>query len=98
MAFVTVARLADLIPGKGICVEAGGKKAIPDFQNSRQVGEVKDTKRLTDTSQIRTERAAAQESGREHVVITGTNTQVSSTVQNNSTVVRRDDIGPKESK
>ena len=26
MAFVTVSRLADLSPGKGICVEAGGKK------------------------------------------------------------------------
>lgn len=26
MAFVTVARLSDLAAGKGICVEAGGKK------------------------------------------------------------------------
>jgi 3-phenylpropionate/trans-cinnamate dioxygenase ferredoxin component len=26
MAFVTVARVSDLIPGKGVCVEANGKK------------------------------------------------------------------------
>jgi 3-phenylpropionate/trans-cinnamate dioxygenase ferredoxin component len=26
MAFVTVARLSDLTPGKGVCVQAGGKK------------------------------------------------------------------------
>jgi nitrite reductase/ring-hydroxylating ferredoxin subunit len=26
MALVTVARLSDLTPGKGVCVEAGGKK------------------------------------------------------------------------
>jgi RHS repeat-associated protein len=77
-------------------VEAGGKRAIPDFQNSRQVGEIKDTKRVTDSAQLKTERAAAQASGREHIVVTGTNTKVSSTVQNNSTVVRRDDLGPKE--
>jgi nitrite reductase/ring-hydroxylating ferredoxin subunit len=26
MAFVTVARVSDLVPGKGVCVEANGKK------------------------------------------------------------------------
>jgi nitrite reductase/ring-hydroxylating ferredoxin subunit len=26
MAFVTVARLSDLAPGRGVCVETGGKK------------------------------------------------------------------------
>jgi 3-phenylpropionate/trans-cinnamate dioxygenase ferredoxin component len=26
MAFVTVARLSDLVPGRGICVDANGKK------------------------------------------------------------------------
>ena len=47
MAFVTVARMADLTPGKGICVEVGGKKlalflsdgkcfAIDEFCSHRQ--------------------------------------------------------------
>lgn len=68
---------------------------IPDFNNSRQVGEIKDTKRLSDSSQLRAQREHAQATGREHVVVTGTNTKVSSTVERQSTVVRRDDLGPK---
>ncbi|AWH46758.1 hypothetical protein C1926_17910 [Stenotrophomonas sp. ZAC14A_NAIMI4_1] len=68
---------------------------IPDFENSRQVGEIKDTKRLSDSSQLRAQREHAQATGREHVVVTGTNTKVSSTVERQSTVVRRDDLGPK---
>ena len=68
---------------------------IPDFKNSRQVGEIKDTKRLSDSSQLRAQREHAQATGREHVVVTGTNTKVSSSVERQSTIVRRDDLGPK---
>lgn len=68
---------------------------IPDFKNSRQVGEIKDTKRLSDSSQLRAQREHLQAAGREHVVVTGTNTKVSSTVEQQSTLVRRDDLGPK---
>ncbi|MBK6469414.1 MAG: hypothetical protein IPF94_01430 [Betaproteobacteria bacterium] len=76
-------------------VEAEGKKSIPDFQDSKQVGEIKDTKRLTDTEQIRTQREAAKAEGKEHVVVTGNKTDVSAPVQENSTVIRRPDLGPK---
>ncbi|MFL9583433.1 RHS repeat-associated core domain-containing protein [Stenotrophomonas sp. AB1(2024)] len=68
---------------------------IPDYTNSRQVGEIKDTKRVSDTSQLRAQREHAQATGREHVIVTGANTKVSSTVERQSTVVRRDDLGPK---
>ncbi|WP_428993395.1 putative toxin [Stenotrophomonas maltophilia] len=68
---------------------------IPDFKDSRQVGEIKDTKRLSDSSQLRAQREHAQATGREHVVVTGTNTKVSSTVERQSSIVRRDDLGPK---
>lgn len=69
-------------------------RTIPDFQNATQVGEIKDTARLSDSSQLRAQREHAQATGREHVVVTGANTQVSGTVQNQSTVIRRDDLGP----
>lgn len=68
---------------------------IPDFKNSRQVGEIKDAKRVSDSSQLRAQREHAQATGREHVVVTGVNTKVSSTVEQQSTIVRRDDLGPK---
>ena len=67
---------------------------IPDFQNSRQVGEIKDTKRVSNTSQVRAQREAAQGSGREHVIVTGTNTKVSGNASSGSTIKRRDDLGP----
>jgi RHS repeat-associated protein len=68
---------------------------IPDFQNSRQVGEIKDAQRVSNTGQIRAQREAARESGREHVIVTGAGTNVSGPAQSGSTVVRRDDLGPR---
>jgi hypothetical protein len=77
-------------------VSAEGK-SIPDFQTSSTVGEIKDVKQLSNTQQIRIQRDAAQQSGREHVVVTGTNTNVAPTVQKPPTrVIRRDDLGPKQ--
>jgi len=67
---------------------------IPDFQNSRQVGEIKDTQRVSNTSQIRAQREAAEASGREHVIVTGTNTKVGGSASTGSTIKRRDDLGP----
>lgn len=69
-------------------------RTIPDFQNPTQVGEIKDTARVSDSSQLRAQREHAQATGREHVVVTGSSTQVSGTVQSQSTVIRRDDLGP----
>jgi RHS repeat-associated protein len=69
--------------------------SIPDYQNATTIGDIKDAKRVTDSPQLRIQREAAAKSNREHVVQTGTNTRVSKTVQEQSTVRRRDDLGPK---
>jgi RHS repeat-associated protein len=68
---------------------------IPDFKNGRQVGEIKDTQRVTDTKQLRAQREYANETGREHTVVTGNRTKVSKTVEQKSVVIRRDDLGPR---
>jgi hypothetical protein len=70
--------------------------AIPDFQNKTSVGEIKDTKRVSDTRQVRIQRDAAKASGRQHVIYTGTRTKVSKTVLERSKVRRRDDLGPQD--
>lgn len=69
-------------------------KTIPDFRNTKEVGEIKDAKRVADSPQLRAQRDYAAATGRQHTVITGTNTKVSKTVQEKSMVVRRDDLGP----
>ncbi len=68
--------------------------SVPDYQNPTTVGEIKDSKRVSDSAQLRIQREAAAQSGRQHVVVTGTNSKVSKTVQDSSTVVRRKDLGP----
>lgn len=75
--------------------ETSKGRTIPDFQNARQVGEIKDTKRVTDTRQLQAQREYAERTGREHTVITGKDTNVSRTVEQQSTIIRRDDLGPK---
>jgi RHS repeat-associated protein len=72
--------------------------SIPDFVNSKQVGDIKDTKVVTDSKQLRIQREAGANQNKEHVVVTGTNTKVSTTVKTKSTVVRRDDLGPQKKK
>jgi len=67
--------------------------SIPDFMNAKQVGEIKDTKRVTDSPQLRIQREAAAKSGREHVVITGDSSKVSRTVERKDTIIRRPDLG-----
>ena len=74
-------------------VNAQGR-SIPDFQNARQVGEIKDAKRVTDSSQLRAQREFANSTGREHTVVTGLNSKVSQIVEKLSTIVRRTDLGP----
>ncbi|MFD0739974.1 RHS repeat-associated core domain-containing protein [Lysobacter koreensis] len=77
-------------------IDTSQGRSIPDFQNAKQVGEIKDTQRVSNTTQVRAQREHAQATGREHTVVTGTNTKVSSTVEQQSTVVRRDDLGPQK--
>ncbi|HBK55939.1 MAG TPA: hypothetical protein DDZ76_06610, partial [Xanthomonadales bacterium] len=67
-------------------------RTIPDFQSPTQVGEIKDTARVSDSAQLRAQREHAQRTEREHVVLTGTTSQVSGTVQSQSKVIRRDDL------
>ncbi len=77
-------------------VEGTEGKSIPDFQNSRKVGEIKDTKTVSNTKQIRIQKEAAQDSGRKHELITGQNTRVTKNAAKGTTVVRRRDLGPKQ--
>lgn len=87
--------LSDMGEAKNTSVVSTSQgRTIPDFQNPTQVGEIKDTARVSDSSQLRAQREHAQATGREHVVVTGSSTQVSGTVQSQSTVIRRDDLGP----
>lgn len=72
--------------------------SIPDFQNSTQVGEIKDSIRVSNTRQIRIQRDAASASGREHVIVTGRYTKVSKTAAIASAVKRRSDLGPQRAK
>jgi hypothetical protein len=69
------------LPKNTAPVTSAEGKSIPDFQTRTTVGEIKDVKQLSNTQQIRIQRDAAQQSGREHVVITGTNKNVAPTVQ-----------------
>jgi RHS repeat-associated protein len=69
--------------------------SVPDYMNRTTVGEIKDARRVTDSRQLRIQREAAAASGREHVVEAGTKARVSKAVQEQSTVRRRDDLGPR---
>ncbi|MEW5849142.1 MAG: SpvB/TcaC N-terminal domain-containing protein [Myxococcota bacterium] len=70
--------------------------AVPDGMDSKQIVEVKDTKKVTATKQVRVETQAAKDSGRESVLVTGTNTEVSNTAQRLfDKIERRDDLGPR---
>lgn len=67
---------------------------IPDFENQTQVGDIKDTKTVSDTQQMRAQRQHAEQMGKEHVVVTGENTHVSAPLEEKSTIIRRPDLGP----
>jgi hypothetical protein len=69
-------------------------RTIPDFENATQVGEIKDAKRVAMSAQLRAQLEHAQATGRAHVVVTGTRTHVTATVEDASIVIRRDDLGP----
>ena len=71
---------------------------IPDFQNSKQVGEIKDTKTVSNTAQIRAQKEVAATTGREHVIVTGKETHVTPNAAKDSKVIRREDLGPKKKK
>ena len=70
-------------------------KSIPDFQDKAKIGEIKDANQVTNTKQLRIQKEAAQESGREHELVTGTNTNVTKNAAEGTNIIRRDDLGPK---
>ena len=69
---------------------------IPDGKHADgQNVEVKDSKRVTDSPQLRLQNADSKaSSGKPSQVVTGQNTKVSKTVQQNHEVVRTPDLGP----
>ena len=72
-------------------------KTIPDGKKADgQLVEVKDTKRVTDSKQLRLQNEASkQSSGKPSEVVTGQNTKVSETVQREHPVRRIKKLGPK---
>jgi RHS repeat-associated protein len=72
-------------------------KSIPDFKTANVIGEIKDTKRVTDSPQLRIQKEAAQQSGMAHELHTGVNTAVSEKAASGTTVIRRPDLGPASS-
>ncbi|WP_199119244.1 DUF6443 domain-containing protein [Pedobacter sp. ASV28] len=70
---------------------------IPDaiIENGATV-EVKDTKKLSDSKQLRAQNEVSQQNGQKAVVITGTKTVVSKTVVQKMDVQRKDYIGPQK--
>ena len=71
-------------------------KSIPDYQTDKTVGEIKDANNVSNTKQLRIQKEAAGQSGRDHELVTGTNTKVTDNAAKGTNVVRRDDLGPKE--
>lgn len=52
----------------------------PDALDSKKLSEIKDTKTVSNTKQIRTEREVAKQQGKKFEIITGTNTKVSKNI------------------
>ena len=69
--------------------------SIPDILDDKQVGEIKDTKTVSNTRQLRIQREAAKVSGKDHNIYTGNRTKVSKPVERSgSNIIRRPDLGP----
>ena len=72
------------------------KTTIPDFNNATTIGEIKDVKHLSNTSQIRAEAKAATESGKNFVIYTGPKTQPSNSVKQLYDLKFLDWLGPQK--
>lgn len=78
-------------------VSSSEGNSIHDAETSTHFIDIKDTKSVSDTKQMRIQRDAAKAEGKEHMVVTGKNTKVSKNMQRKSTITRRSDLGPKNS-
>lgn len=76
-------------------VSSSEGNSIPDALTSGQSVEVKDCCTVSATRQVRIQTDAARASGRESVLVTGTNTNVRGPAQRRfDQIIRRDDLGP----
>ena len=73
-------------------------KSIPDYQTKTTIGEIKDAQQVSNTQQLRIQKEAAEASGRQHELVTGTKTNVTDNAAQGTNVIRRNDLGPKEPK
>ena len=70
---------------------------MPDFITQNAVGDIKDVKVLSNSSQMKIQREAAVQANKDHVIVTGTHTHVSGPVQvPPQKIIRRNDLGPKK--
>lgn len=67
----------------------------PDALDTKKLSEIKDTKTVSNTKQIRTEREVAKQQGKDFEIITGTNTKVSKNIPANE-VKKVDYLGPQK--
>lgn len=71
--------------------------SIPDALTEGLSVEVKDTKRVSLTRQLRIQTESAEAAGKKSVLVTGTGTCVSGPCEGAfDTIIRRDDLGPQE--
>jgi RHS repeat-associated protein len=72
-------------------------RSIPDINTSTMIGDIKDAKTVSNTPQMQIQREVAGQTGKDHVIVTGTNTHVTGPTQQPPTkIIRRDDLGPKQ--
>jgi hypothetical protein len=84
-------------PDKAVDPKTGKDgSTIPDGKRpDAQRVEVKDSKRVTDSPQLRRQNVVSKaSSGKRSVLVTGKNTKVSSTVEKTHEVIRTDKLGP----
>jgi propanediol dehydratase small subunit len=72
-------------------------KTIPDAMTESKMVEIKDTKEVYMTKQLRIQTDAARESGRKSILVTGEKTKVSDRVEKAFDIIeRRSDLGPQQ--
>lgn len=82
------------LPKNNTRVSSPEGNSIPDALTDTMSIEIKDCASVCNTRQMRIQAEAAQNSGRQPVLVTGTNTNVSKPVQETFEVIRREDLGP----
>lgn len=78
-------------------VTGDGSVSPPDAITKDAIIEVKDTKVLNFTSQIRAQRNLAKDNGKKYIIYTGKNTKISQTIKDDPSIEIRtlDYLGPK---